>query len=172
MAREHRTLQKTAQSESFCGLHNKLVSCVCLYIVGSRYGFLVQRKEKIQWAFNLDKKVALIKEYCDPTTKVSYEALAKKYNIGKSSVCRIIGDSKTHLANYDEKNLSVKRFRKIKKTGNSDLNVLMKEWFDAARAKSIPMSGPLLQEQALKYAVQMGLQDFQASHGWLALQIL
>ncbi len=38
MAREHRTLQKTAQSESFRGLHNKLVSCVCLYIVGSRYG--------------------------------------------------------------------------------------------------------------------------------------
>ncbi len=72
----------------------KLVSCVCLYIVGSRYGFLVQKKEKKYNELNLNKKVALIKEYCDPTTKVSYEALAKKYNIGKSSVCRIIGDTK------------------------------------------------------------------------------
>ncbi len=32
---------------------------------------------------NLDKKVALIKEYCDPTTKVSYEALAKNTTLEK-----------------------------------------------------------------------------------------
>ncbi len=89
------------------------------------------------------------------------------YKIGRATVSRIIQNSQKHLADFEEKNLSAKRCRKLKKTENSDLNILMKEWFDAARARDIVMSGPLIQEQALKYAERLNLPTFKASSGWL-----
>ncbi len=116
---------------------------------------------------SLDKKVALIKEYQGAGIKESYESLAKKYRVGKGTVSRIINDSKKHLDNFEQQNQSAKRCRRHKKTENSDLNALMKEWFDEARARSIPMSGPLAQEQALEFAKTMNLPNFKASGGWL-----
>ena len=36
-----------------------------------------------------------------------------------------------------------------------------------ARAKYIPISGPILQEKALQLATELGFNDFKASAGWL-----
>ncbi|XP_053571634.1 tigger transposable element-derived protein 6-like [Bombina bombina] len=57
--------------------------------------------------------------------------------------------------------------RKAKATGKEDLNKLLWEWFVAARSKNVPISGPILQTQALALAKELGKTDFKASNGWL-----
>ena len=48
-----------------------------------------------------------------------------------------------------------------------ELNVLVWEWFQKARATNIPVSGPLLQEKALEFGKELKVTDFKASNGWL-----
>ena len=44
----------------------------------------------------------------------------------------------------------------------------MFQWFQIARERGAPISGPLLQEKARKYAEELGIDNFTASKGWLA----
>ena len=41
------------------------------------------------------------------------------------------------------------------------------EWFRRKRSMLLPISGPMLQEKARKFALQTGDDDFKASNGWL-----
>ena len=43
----------------------------------------------------------------------------------------------------------------------------MWEWFANARAKSIPVSGRMIQEKSLIFAEELGHSAFTASNGWL-----
>lgn len=45
----------------------------------------------------------------------------------------------------------------------------MWEWFQQARSRNIPLSGPMLQEKARHYATELNIptEDFKASNGWL-----
>lgn len=40
-------------------------------------------------------------------------------------------------------------------------------WFQQARAKNVPISGPLLMEKSKKIAEAMGKDDFEPNTGWL-----
>ena len=37
-----------------------------------------------------------------------------------------------------------------------------------ARAKNIPLSGPMLQEKAIVFALELGINNFKGSNGWLS----
>lgn len=52
-------------------------------------------------------------------------------------------------------------------TGNEKINEAVWEWFVAARAKNVPISGPILQAQALEVAKSLDITTFKASSGWL-----
>jgi hypothetical protein len=41
------------------------------------------------------------------------------------------------------------------------------DWFQEATSRRINISGPLIQEQALKFAKDLGVDQFKASNGWL-----
>jgi hypothetical protein len=41
------------------------------------------------------------------------------------------------------------------------------EWFVSARAKGVPVSGTLIQAEALETAKKLGKGDFKASDWWL-----
>ncbi|XP_033729505.1 major centromere autoantigen B-like, partial [Pecten maximus] len=58
-----------------------------------------------------------------------------------------------------------RRFNSGSKYG--DLNELTLKWFSPARARNLPISGPLLQEKAMRFASDLGLTDYKASSGWL-----
>jgi hypothetical protein len=57
--------------------------------------------------------------------------------------------------------------RKLKKTGNEDINEIVWDWFVSARAKKFSVSGPMLQQKAKEVADTLGKTDFKASNGWL-----
>ena len=46
---------------------------------------------------------------------------------------------------------------------NEDINDTVFKWFQKARAKSVPLSGPLIQAQALSVAEKLGKSEFKAS---------
>ena len=51
--------------------------------------------------------------------------------------------------------------------GGGGGNETVFKWFQQARLKNIPISGPIIQEKALQYARELGYNDFKASSGWL-----
>ncbi len=51
----------------------------------------------------------------------------------------------------------------------SDINVMLR-WFITARAQLLPISGPLLQKKALLIAHEIGIPNFKASRGYLAME--
>ena len=52
-------------------------------------------------------------------------------------------------------------------TGNEDINQICWDWFQEATGRRINISGPLIQEKALKFAKDLGVDQFKASNGWL-----
>lgn len=54
-----------------------------------------------------------------------------------------------------------------RRTIYSDLNEKMWQKFLTARAKNIPVSGRMLQDQASILALELGHDNFTASNGWL-----
>jgi hypothetical protein len=60
------------------------------------------------------------------------------------------------------------RLKRVQRKGlYEDVNVAMWKWFEAARARNIPVSGPLMQDKSLEFGLQMEYPDFKASNGWL-----
>jgi len=57
--------------------------------------------------------------------------------------------------------------RKPKSYANEEINKLTRECFISARAKNIPISGPIIQSKACHIAEQMSIAEFKASNGWL-----
>ncbi|CAB4061468.1 unnamed protein product [Lepeophtheirus salmonis] len=64
--------------------------------------------------------------------------------------------------NYDKRKLLVDRHSKY-----SAANKRVIEWFMACRSKKFPLTGPLIRGKAATFALSMGLNDFEASQGWL-----
>ncbi|KAG8230015.1 hypothetical protein J437_LFUL008456 [Ladona fulva] len=48
-----------------------------------------------------------------------------------------------------------------------EIDATVFEWFCAPRQRSLPISGPILQEKALAVAKKLQCPDFKASNGWL-----
>ena len=53
-----------------------------------------------------------------------------------------------------------RKYAKPRNTTYADVNELAWEWFCAARAKNIPVSGKMLQEKAVQLAAATGYADF------------
>lgn len=92
--------------------------------------------------------------------------LAKKYESGCSTIYNII-DRKEVLKNQwlSAQNPDLKN--KCRKSTHEQVNAAVMEWFRMARAKGLPVSGPMLQEQARQFAEHYNDTEFKASNGWL-----
>ena len=62
------------------------------------------------------------------------------------------------------KNLNQKRKRSGKE---SEIEDVLLEWFSEKRARSVPISGLLLKQEAEDLAHQFKINDFKATNGWL-----
>ena len=114
---------------------------------------------------SLEDKIKLIKSR--DLTNAPHRELADQFGIGKTTVSDILKRKDVYIKQFEE-SLPINRKRKERKTDISKVNELMFQWFQIARERGIPISGPLLQEKARKYTEELGISKFTASNGWLA----
>lgn len=58
--------------------------------------------------------------------------------------------------------------KRMKKADYEDVDDALDAWMREARARDIPISGPILQAKAQELAVELGHPDFKCSNGWLS----
>ncbi|CAF3500964.1 unnamed protein product [Rotaria sp. Silwood1] len=100
---------------------------------------------------------------------VPYRKLAGEYKISIGSVSNIVKRKVEYIENYEQNENSNKK-RNLRDEFSQQLDQKVYEWFVQQRSKNIPISGPLLQEQARQIRQQLGgsnADDFKASNGWL-----
>ncbi|XP_014668922.1 PREDICTED: uncharacterized protein LOC106810154 isoform X2 [Priapulus caudatus] len=117
----------------------------------------------------LEKKLEVIYmcEQHGMSTRMIAETLSSQgYRCGRTQIQNIL-KNRQHWIEELQRNAPLNRKRKVRRTGNAELNSLMYEWVRETTAQMLPMSGSLLQEKARQVAVQLGLDDFKASNGWL-----
>lgn len=56
---------------------------------------------------------------------------------------------------------------RVRKAAFEDVEKSLHKWFIDARARNIPISGPMLQQKAKNFAFILGAENFNASSGWL-----
>ena len=115
----------------------------------------------------LKKKIEVI-EYANKKQSVSSRDLAAKFSCGKSQINSVITTKKFLLerwASNEGGNLERKHGRSEQQY--DELNRILWEWYQHCRASNIPVSGPMLQEEALAIAERLGKKEFKASNGWL-----
>ena len=118
---------------------------------------------KEQKCLTLTEKVAALKLMESGTAT---KLVAAQYGIGLTQLHRLNKRKADVLEEYEKtSNPNVKR--SCRRTGNEELNAVMWTWFQDASVRNINRSGPMIREQALIVAGQLGLTSFKASTGWL-----
>jgi hypothetical protein len=112
---------------------------------------------------NLDDKVKAI-NLCDGGK--SCRAVAEEMGVGRTQIMNII-KRKSEILDDFKNNMPGSRNRQRRATGNEDINQLCWDWFQEGTGRRINISGPLIQEQTLKFAKDLGVDQFKASNGWL-----
>ena len=114
---------------------------------------------------NLKEKLELIEQ----SEGRSHRQLADLFGIGRTQVHSILKRKAEICDSIFGQDSDGARKRPYKPTRMEDLNCLMIEWVQRARASGVKVTGPIIQEQAKLYARDMGIPDeeFKASHGWL-----
>ena len=115
---------------------------------------------------NLKEKVAVL-EYVKKNPGSSSRKISSVFNCGKTQIQNIL-KTKDEIMDEFEKNGSENR-KRHRAEGNADVNeALYNKWYCLARERNIPISGPLLREEALLIAKKLDPETtFKASNGWL-----
>lgn len=125
---------------------------------------LVNAKMATRNELSLKRKVEVI-EYAKRNPSHGSRKLAELFNCGRTQIQGII-KKKEAILSENEANAPASR-KRHRGTEFSDVNDAMYRWYSLARQRNVPVSGPMLQEEARVVAVQMGHHQFKASNGWL-----
>ena len=112
--------------------------------------------------FSIAKKVEILDlvRKGNPRTDI-----CRTYAIASSTLFDFIKNEKKIRDEFESNRDSNRRL--IRASPFQELEQAVVKWFQVAREKKVSVSGPMVQEQALIYAKEMGLNDFTASGGWL-----
>ncbi|XP_069704146.1 tigger transposable element-derived protein 6-like isoform X2 [Periplaneta americana] len=113
--------------------------------------------------FTLNEKAALIN--CSENEGLSVRELTEKFKCGKTSVYEIL-KRKSEILEQCVLGAGSRK-RRLRKTGNEDINKAVWQWFLEAKSNNFSITGRVLQAQAKLAAERLGRPDFKASNGWL-----
>ena len=95
----------------------------------------------------------------------SSRVIASDFGVGRTQVQNVAKRKREIMDEYETGNPETKR---VKRTVSYDkIDDLCHSWFLDATSRQINVSGPLIREKALKFASELGLNDFKGSCGWL-----
>ena len=101
-----------------------------------------------------------------PDQKMTQSEIDRWYRLVQSSVSSIFKNRMKIKEDFESCGNPDQKWQRSGK--NSQLNDALRVWFQAARQRDIPISGPILQEKASEYAKQLNVPDFNASNRWLS----
>jgi hypothetical protein len=107
-------------------------------------------KKRVVLDLNAKVKVLEVSE----KDKLTVKQIVGKFKIGKTQVYVIFKSKSVITHKWLTGNGSMKR--KLKETGNEDINEIVWDWFVSARAKKCSVSGPMLQQKAKEVADKLG----------------
>jgi len=115
---------------------------------------------------SLAEKIHLIEDHEKNKSPVKY--LIEKYGVGKTQVYEALKNKDQLKKEWLQgKSGKVKKLTKGASSDYEEINRAVYEWFLGTREKNVPVSGPMLQAEALEVAKKLGKTDFKASNGWL-----
>lgn len=113
---------------------------------------------------SLSDKINIIKVHENEQLRI--RELSDRFKIGKSQAADIIKNKDSLLKSWST-NADSSRKVKFRKSEFGAINDVVYNWFCAARAKNIPISGPLIQRKAIEVSQELKIENFKASNGWL-----
>ena len=93
--------------------------------------------------------------------------VAEELGVGRTQIQNIVKNKKDILKQWADGESSSKMYTKVRKTGYEEIDKVLWDWFTRARAKNIPVTVRLIQERAIMYASELGIDQFSGSNGWL-----
>ena len=115
--------------------------------------------------FSLAEKVKII-NYAEENPQLSSREFAGKFGCDRTCIQTLIKQKEDILTDWKCcENSSLKR--KGRSEEFQDINNGVWRWFCMAREALIPVSGPMIQEEALQIALKLNVTRFTASKGWL-----
>jgi hypothetical protein len=106
-------------------------------------------------------------EICTNASNLKPSELAAKYEMAPSTIGTIM-DNKAKIIDHFNNNLGKSDTKRIRLSNYADIEDALMSWYNAAmKNKSVTIDGPMVQQQALKFAVMLQHPEFKASQGWL-----
>ncbi|XP_013775505.1 jerky protein homolog-like [Limulus polyphemus] len=112
----------------------------------------------------LQQKMEVIKMH-DKGAKCVH--IATEMQCGKTQIQTIIANKQKIKALWESGSNAAMKVTKVRKTANHELNEQVFEWFCNGQSKNIPITSKLIQEKAVMLSVELGLDDFSVTNGWL-----
>ena len=115
--------------------------------------------------FSLEEKVKII-TYAEENPQLGSRKLAAEFGCGRTCIQTLMKQKEVIMTDWKcSENSSLKK--KGKSEEYQDINSAIWRWFCMAREALIPVSGPMIQEEALQIASKLNVAEFTASNGWL-----
>lgn len=121
------------------------------------HGMATQKRR----AFTAEEKLKLVDDYLKKSPSQSLTDFAKEQGIASSTLCTILKNKGNNPVNE-----STSMKKKQRKCQLGDLDKALYLWFKEARAKNIPLSGPIIKQKADNLAFSLGYQNWSCSQGW------
>ena len=93
-------------------------------------------------------------------------AVARKFGISSSTASTIVKERQKIKLLSNHYNIDPDR-KRMRLGIYRDVDEAVHVWFRQMKRKNIPINGPMLQQKAREFAVQLGHQNFEGSSGWL-----
>ena len=104
-------------------------------------------------------------EYAKQNPSAGTRKIAEVFECGRSQIQMILKNPESITRDY-ETNAPAPR-KRLRGPQYKDVDSTRYDWYCLARQRLVPVTGPMLQEEALIIARSLGINDFKTSNCWL-----
>lgn len=119
----------------------------------------LQTQQKQRTELTIEEKIDIIKSI--KNKKHSYKELQDLYKVSKYTISRILAHEDQLMSSRNS------QLRRIRSGHNKDIDTAITKWYNSMREQNIFVNGPLVRQQAIKFARMMNNNSFKATNGWL-----